>query len=583
MIKAHKIDLATFKTLVADIIADPKLSDEQLYNILKKYPKPDGALLTKTEIAINLKDYKKEGSLLLDASLEAVLNKNIRMKAVRTISGVTPVTVLTKPYPCPGKCIFCPNDVRMPKSYLSDEPGAQRAERNKFDPYFQTFNRLLAFKNMGHSTDKIELLVLGGTWSFYPETYQIWFIKRCFDALNDFENYVESSMLEVTSEMPYLETELEDVDGATMAKTYNRVISQALVPKLKEAQTETSTWEELFLAHATNEHAKTKCIGLVIETRPDEIDLKEVIRMRKLGATRVQIGVQSLNDDVLVLNKRGHDVAKTQEAFKLLRSAGFKILAHWMPNLYGSTPELDILDFQKLFDNPAFRPDELKVYPCSLIESAELMKFYKEGLWKPYSEAELLEVLLAVFKKTPNYCRLTRVIRDIPSPDIVVGNKKTNFRQLVEATAIERSIKMQDIRAREIRDQITDPKGLKIQITSYDTLATTENFIEFVTKDNQIVGFLRLSLPSNESIMADLGKSAVIREVHVYGKSLDIGKTDVESSQHIGLGKALIKKACDISNAHGYKSLGVISSIGTRAYYAKLGFKQNGLYQIKNL
>jgi len=348
------------------------------------------------------------------------------MKETRTISGVTPVTVLTKPFPCPGKCIFCPNDVRMPKSYLSDEPGAQRALSNKFDPYLQTFNRLLAFKNTGHPTDKIELIILGGTWSSYPETYQIWFVKRCFDALNDFENYSANEMIKENDlDLPFEEAKLEEIDGSVLNKTYNQVISNA-IKNTQNILKEVATWDELFLAHERNVKSKSKCVGLVIETRPDEIDEDEVIKIRKLGATKIQIGIQSLNDEVLKLNKRGHDVAKTIEALDLIRRAGFKIHGHYMPNLYGSNPEMDILDYNKMFNEIYFRPDELKIYPCSLIKTAELMQVYKKGLWNPYSHEELSKVLSKCITITPRYCRLTRIIRDIPSTDIVVGNYGSN-------------------------------------------------------------------------------------------------------------------------------------------------------------
>lgn len=566
--------------------------DDELYRFLKKYPQKDGSMYSKSKLIIAQKKLNEANLLHLTKEQEKQLKKNIKMKSVRTISGVTPVTVLTKPFPCPGQCIFCPSDVRMPKSYLSDEPGAQRALQNKFDPYLQTFNRLVAFKNTGHPTDKVELLVLGGTWSSYPEHYQIWFIKRCFDAMNDFGEGYDTHMITPDIELPFAEESLKDIEGEKVGtkdqKNYNRTISEALVPKLQHSRTEeASTWEELENVHKINETSKTRCIGLVIETRPDEINLEEIYRIRRLGATRVQIGLQSMDDNVLSLNKRGHDVAKSKQALEQLRLAGFKILAHWMPNLYGSTPQNDIKDFDKLFSDDSIKPDELKVYPCSLIESAELMKYYKDGLWKPYSEEELLSVVSHTLTATPRYCRLNRVIRDIPSTDIVVGNKKTNFRQIAQESVKNKTAQV-DIRSREIRDGKYDDYSLSLKVTQYDTTISNEYFLEFVTEEDKIAGFLRLSLPTKHKheitqVFPELKDCAMIREIHVYGSSTEIGKSTKSGAQHKGLGSKLIQKAEELSRDSGYPKLAVISSIGTREYYKKKGFEQDGLYQIKLL
>jgi len=499
--------------------------------------------------------------------------KNIKMKNTRTVSGVTPVTVLTKPFPCPGKCIFCPNDVRMPKSYLSDEPGAQRANRNNFDPYAQTFNRLLAYKNIGHPTDKVELIILGGTWTSYPETYQIWFVNRCFNAMNDF-NEKSNSTYESKMEMPYEEKSLD----ISKKESYNSKISKALVNN-----NEKSSWEELFKSQEKNVNSQTRCVGLVIETRPDEITEKEVIRIRKLGATKTQIGFQSLNDKVLELNNRGHNVETTRNAVKLLRQAGFKIHAHWMPNLYGSNPENDINDFKKMFKDADFMPDELKVYPCSLIKSAELMDYYKKGLWKPYSEDELKYVLKEIYKITPEYCRITRMIRDIGSQDIVVGNKKTNFRQIVEKELGDENAILNEVRSREIRGQKVSLEKLNLDVVKYQTSISTEYFLQYITKERKIAGLLRLSIPKIEPYIAELKAATIIREVHIYGQSIEIGSHTKGKAQHLGLGKGLIKKAEEISKKDGFNKIAVISAIGTREYYSKLGYHQIDLYQVKEI
>lgn len=569
--------------------------DKKTYSqVIKKFTKANGHLYSKDEVIFSYKELAGKGEI---PDYDENFVHQIKMKPVRTISGVTPVTVLTKPFPCPGKCIFCPSDIRMPKSYLSDEPGAQRAERNWFDPYLQVYNRLQALKNIGHKTDKVELIVLGGTWSYYPENYQIWFIKECFRALNEFD--IKDGREEILKKYRKLSDKLTLSDNPEKNKeklaskqfsgeddkTYNKVIDENYLEPEKEIgldNIQTSTWEELEKQQVVNESAGVRSVGLVIETRPDHISEKEVIRVRRLGCTKTQIGVQSLTDDVLKKNHRGHNVAATRRAFKLLRLAGFKIHAHMMANLYGSNPENDVEDFKKLFNDPDFKPDELKLYPCSLIGSAELMQYYKKGLWQPYSYDELLHVISSSIKYTPEYCRLTRVIRDIPSPDIVVGNKLTNFRQIAEDKLKKIGELSKDIRAREIRNEVFSEDEIKFKVTDYETSISNEKFLQFyVEKDDQekILGFLRLSLPTVEQFMDELKGSAMIREIHVYGSVVNIGERTKGKVQHLGLGTKLIAKAKEFAQQSGYKKLNVISAIGTKNYYRKKGFSDGNLYQ----
>jgi elongator complex protein 3 len=347
---------------------------------------------------------------------------------------------------------------------------------------------------------------------------------------------------------------------------------------------EFATWEELEATHHHNESADCRSVGLVIETRPDHISEEEVLRIRRLGCTKVQIGFQSLNDEVLRANKRGHGVDATRRAVKLLRQAGFKIHAHWMPNLYGSTPEMDIEDYARMFGDPDFRPDELKVYPCSLIESAELMQRYEDGSWRPYSHDELLNILTECFKLTPEYCRLTRVIRDIPSTDIVIGNQMTNFRQVVEQELAKQNQQSKDIRAREIGQRKVAMSDLHLDETWYESSCSDEVFLQYITDERQIAGFLRLSLPHDEPpIVDELQGAAMIREVHVYGQSLGIGESEAGRAQHLGLGKQLIERAITIAHERGYQRLAVISAIGTREYYRKRGFDDGVFYQVQEL
>jgi len=610
-------DGAHYLAFLAELAQWPTWRESKFQVLQKKFLKADGRVMSKTEIFAALKNFSAD--LKFTSTQLTRLSQWLQMKPSRTISGVAPVTVLTKPFPCPGKCIFCPSDVRMPKSYLSNEPGAQRAEKNYFDPYLQTYSRLQAFKDMGHSTDKIELIILGGTWSFYPEAYQRWFIYECFRALNEFDisdNRVrrrqdyetilaklkEKSFLALSDD-PIQNAENFDSKKITAADiSYNQIISELYVAPEKKLGLDvwqTASWDEIKLIQQKNELAKSRCVGLVIETRPDYISEAEVLKIRRLGGTKTQIGVQSLQDMVLEKNHRGHDVAATRSAFKLLRQAGFKIHAHWMPNLYGSSVTADIQDYQKLFADPDFKPDELKIYPCSLLESAELMQFYQAGLWRPYSEIELLEVLSECFKLTPPFCRLTRVIRDIPSPDIVAGNKKTNFRQIVQDQLTIDQFQVQDIRAREIRGAHYDSETVKLSVVTYDTSVSQEQFLQItalvteaavrgtkpLTKPTppKLLAFLRLSLPKNPSFVPELADAAIIREIHVYGQVSPLGERTAWKAQHGGFGTQLIAEAKRRASEASFKKLAVISAVGTREYYRSRGFSDGELYQHLNL
>ncbi len=575
--------------LLHEIVATENLSPKRLNRLQRRYPKPEGGLYSRSDLIQAWRELAGTGGLPCCEEREDVLLR-LRRKPQRSASGVTPVSILTRPHPCPGECIFCPADVRMPKSYLADEPGAQRAEQNAFDPYLQTWTRLQTYWHTGHPTDKIELIILGGTWSFYPEHYQVWFIKRAFDALHDYGRGVDRrpEVLEALAaesalhpEAPRVEAQ---VDGRLMQRNYNQVVGEVWRGELQRSPlSEYATWEELEAAHEENESAPCRCVGLVIETRPDHISEEEVLRVRRLGCTKVQIGIQSLNDAVLAANRRGHDVAATRRALRLLRRAGFKIHAHWMPNLFGSSVAQDVRDYERLFDDGDFRPDELKIYPCSLIESAELMQRYEDGSWRPYSHDELLEVLTACLRRTPEYCRLTRVIRDIPSTDIVVGNQLTNFRQIAEAELAGAGERSRDIRAREIRHRRLRAEELQLDEQRYWTSSSEEVFLQVITPERDIAAFLRLSLPTDPPLTGELKDAAMVREVHVYGQSLRLGEAAEGVAQHAGLGTRLLERAADLARQAGYARLAVISATGTRDYYRRRGYVDGKLYQWREL
>jgi elongator complex protein 3 len=523
--------------IIDEIAGSPGRELRALDRILRRHPKSGRDLFSRSEIIAGFRHYAAERKWEIG---EKEFAQRLRLRPVRTQSGVTPVTVLTKPHPCPGECIFCPSDPRMPKSYLSDEPGAQRAEDNDFDPYLQTWNRLETFRRIGHPVDKVELIVLGGTWSFHPEPYQVGYLKRCFDALNDFGRGVD---------------------------------------RRRGSGAEEASWPELERAQRENQTAGCRCVGLAVETRPDCVSEVEVLRMRRLGATKVQVGIQSLSDRVLELNRRGHNTAATRRALRLLRAAGFKLHAHWMPNLYGSSPAEDVAEFERLFDDPDFCPDELKIYPCSLIESAELMDVYRRSDWRPYTREELLGVLTACLRRTPPYCRITRVIRDFSAGDIVAGNRTSNLREVAERQLHEAGEPCREIRSREIRRAAFRRETLRLTETEYPTSIGRELFLQFVTPEDRLVAFLRLSLPSEPCFVDEIGRSALLREVHVYGTSLAIGHREGGAPQHLGLGRELIERAGTRAREAGFASLAVISAVGTREYYRALGFRDGPLYQ----
>jgi len=503
---------------------------------LRSHPLKNGGYLNKSMLVSIYNEMVAVGEMESDPRLL----ERIRMKPMRTLSGVTTVTVLTKPYPCPGKCIFCPTDVRMPKSYLPDEPGAMRAVEHQFDPYDQVMSRINQLKALGHPTDKIELLILGGTWSSYKRDYQEWFIKRCFDAMNSF------------ADLPKEEMKVGDA--------------------------------ELRKAHTYNETTHHRNVGLVIETRPDEITPDEIRWLRHLGVTKVQMGAQSLDDRVLEMNKRGHDVECTRQAVALLRAAGFKIVLHWMPNLHGATPESDREDFARLWTD--FCPDEIKIYPNQLLANAELYEYWQRGEFKPYTTEELIDLIADIKPSIPRYCRVNRVIRDIPSTNVVEGNRRTSLRQDVHEEMKRRGTKCQCVRCREVKSKQVNVESLRLDDLVYQAGTAEEHFISYVTPDDKLAGFIRLSLPSKDSpetTVPDLNGAALIREVHVYGQSLPVGAEKDGAAQHMGLGTRLLEEGERIAIAHGFNRMAVISAVGTRGYYLGRGFERGELYLVKKI
>jgi len=487
----------------------------------------------KSELLAAYRNLVKKGEVKKNYRLEKLL----RLHKIRTLSGVAIVAILTRPTYCPGECVYCPTEYEMPKSYLSDEPAVMRAIRSDFDPERQVSLRLEALEKTGHFTDKIEIIILGGTFTAFKKEYQKYFIWKTFDALN---------------------------------KKSSKDMKEAI--KL-------------------NETAKHRCVGLTIETRPDLLDENEVIRLRNLGVTRVEIGVQSVYDDILDMVKRGHTQKEIIHATKLLKDAGIKVNYHMMPNLPGSNIKKDIEMFKILFKNPDYKPDQLKIYPCVVVKESELYDWWKDKKFIPYKKDELISLLVDVKKDIPKYVRISRLFRDIPSTRIEAGVKSTNLRQMVKAEMLKRKLSCSCIRCREVREKLVEEEFKKPVLfrQDYDASEGKEIFLSFEDeKREKLFAFIRLRIPSyflkgETHYISELENAAIVREVHTYGEVVPIGKRGV-GIQHRGLGKRLMKKAEKIAkNEFGVKKIAVTSGIGVRPYYHKLGYNLEGTYMIKNL
>jgi len=529
------------------LVKQEEWNQDSLNKILRRYVKNNGKMYRNDELV------EHYHSLLQNKKIQKnrLLEERIRLKPTRTNSGVAVVTVLTKPYPCPGRCIYCPNDPSMPKSYISSEPGAQRALNNKFDPYSQVYNRIITLKKIGHNIEKIELIVLGGTWSAYPLDYRIWFINECFKAMNS----IDQNSDKYTTPQDRHASKIE--------------------------------WSELKKNQILNESAYCRNVGLVLETRPDYITQDEIICMRKLGATKIQLGIQNLSDKVLNANMVGRSTNDVKNAFSLLRRAGFKIQGHWMPGLYTSTPSTDIREYKRLWKKD-FCPDELKIYPVSVIENTTLSNLYKKGKYTPYTEKELSSIIEKHIQITPRYCRISRIIRDIPSNEIEAGSMITNLRQTAEEGLKKKKIKINEIHYREIKGKMVRKEDLQLEVLTYKTSVSKEYFISYKTKeDDMLCAFLRLSIPKKEllsnNFIEELKNSSIIREVHVYGPVVGLKYKSIGESQHLGLGKVLIQKAEQITKKHKIQKISVISAVGTRKYYELNGYQKGKLYMYKDI
>jgi len=443
-------------------------------------------------------------------------------KPTKTISGVTPVAVMLAPRKCNhGNCVYCPS-LNVPQSYTPKSPAVMRAMNLGYDAYKQVRARIDSYIAMNHPTDKIELIIMGGTFLEYPEKFQYEFVKKCFDALNEKES-----------------------------KT------------LEEAQ-------------KINETTKHRCIGLCIETRPDVCSDKEIKRIREFGCTRVELGVEIIDDEIYKKVNRGHSVKEVIDATKRLKDAGFKVGYHIMPGLPGSNPEKDLELFKKLFSDPRFRPDHLKIYPCQVMPGSELENWYWKKEYKPYSKEQIQEILIKMLNEVPRYCRIMRIMREIPPEYIIAGTTRIDLRKDIEKELRRNKTELKEIRYREIgfamREKNEINPYLLFKETDYNSSGGKEYFLEIVNPDDVLFGLLRLRIVNNNSI---------IRELHVYGQALKIGEKNKQVAQHRGFGKWLIEESERISKKNKCKKISIISGIGVRDYYKKLGYELEDTYMVK--
>ncbi|MBR9679383.1 MAG: tRNA uridine(34) 5-carboxymethylaminomethyl modification radical SAM/GNAT enzyme Elp3 [Nanoarchaeota archaeon] len=473
---------------------------------LDKWKKKQGKLVKNSEILEKLSEPDKKKYLHL-----------LIKKPGRRLSGVSVVAVMTKPFPCPhGKCVMCPSVKGVPESYTGTEPAAMRGKKRNYDPYLQVFDRLKQYYSTGHTPSKIELIIMGGTFPSFNKEYKDFFISRCYQALND---YPKKSLKKISLEISKKE----------------------------------------------NEKAKHRCVALVIETRPDHYNIKELLNY---GCTRVELGVQSLHANVLKKINRGHGIKEIVKATKELRDAGFKVDYHMMLGLPGSSLEKDVQNFKKLFTNPKFKPDGLKIYPTLIIENSELYKWFVKGKYKPINDDYVFKTLTQIIPLIPKYVRVKRVMRDIPSTQVFKGPVKSNARELVL-----KKVKCNCIRCREVGRRIVKNCETSLNTLFYKAARGIEFFVSVDTLDDALIGFLRLRITKNK---------AIIREIHVYGSQTPVGQKGLEF-QHKGVGKNLLKKAEEIVKQNKLNEISVLSGIGVKEYYRKQGYTDNGFYLTKTL
>ena len=466
----------------------------------------------------------------------------LRRKPVRTASGVTVVAVMTKPWPCPQgqPCAYCPGGPSkgVPQSYTGLEPASMRGLQNAYDAYKQVRHRIEQYEAIGHLVDKVELIIMGGTFPSTPQSYQEEFVKGCLDAINGiFSNSFEE-------------------------------------------------------AKQLAESSRIRNVGITVETRPDWAKEKNIDQMLSLGVTRVEIGVQNVYDDIYELVNRGHTVKDVVDATQALKDSGLKVVYHMMPGLPGSNYERDVEGFKTVFSDSSFKPDMLKIYPCLVIKGTRLYDWWKQGKYNPYKTEETVKLISEIKNFVPEWVRIMRVQRDIPAFLIENGVKKSNLRELVQNKLKEEGRRCRCIRCREVghrwlKDKVVpDYKQVEMLVKKYEASGGAEHFISLEDQMNDVlIGYLRLRFPSDKGHRPEiLGKEAsIVRELHVCGQVVPVGKRIRGAHQHRGCGKRLLGKAEQLSREQGYKKIIVTSALGTKRYYKRLGYRYDGFYVSKKL
>lgn len=518
-----------------------------------------------------------------------LLKHQLRVKPVRTISGIASVSIMTRPYGCPhGRCTFCPGGPKsafgdVPQSYTGREPATMRAIRAGFDPYLQVFSRLEQYAVTGQSFDKIELIVQGGTFPFMPKDYQEEFIGYVYKAMNDFstEFFGKGEELDLGHYKEFFEMPGKFQDEGRVKRVTEKIM------ELKGGngyKSETAS-EFLLRQQKINEKSKIRCVGLTIETKPDWGKAAHGSQILKLGGTRVELGIESVYENELKLTNRGHTIKDTKESLQQLKDMGFKINAHYMLGLPGSTRKSDMEGLKELFSNPDFRPDMLKIYPCLVIRGTPLYTQWEKGQFTPITTAEAAEMISEFKRFVPKWCRIMRVNRDIPTYVTSAGIDRTNLRQYVLQLQQQKGIICPCIRCREIGRKGWSGKS-EISVTEYEGSGGREFFIAADDPVNgALIGFCRMRFPSRQLMKEITAKTAIIRELHVYAAAaaVDEDTKNTEKMQHKGFGKKLMAEAERIAKGSGMDKMLVIAGVGTREYYKKLGYDYDGPYMGKGL
>ena len=495
-----------------------------------------------------------------------IVSDILKKKPTRTKSGVAIVAVMCHPHKCPhGRCLYCPESDIAPPSYTGEEPAALRGRMYEFHPYIQCFNRLTQLKKIGHPVDKVELIIMGGTFPSRDLCYQEWFVSQCLKAMTDFGLLLENN----------LELTLDKIKIRLLEKGILKTYppnDYALISDVQKA----------------NENSKVRCVGMTFETRPDYCKKQHINRMLDYGVTRVELGVQTLSDEIYTKVKRGHDINDVIESNQLLRDSAIKVAMHMMPGLFANQKQ-DLKMFKQLFSDDNFKPDMLKIYPCLVTKGSELYDMWQNGNYTPYNDEEAVDLIVEIKKILPKWVRTMRIQRDIPSTLIEAGVQKSNLGELVYNKLEEQNINCQCIRCREIGHKKTNQNynldDYKLFKEAYTACGGIENFISIEDKNEEsIAGFLRLRLPSENIFRQEISENtALIRELHVYGNMIQIGDKNPSIGQHTGFGEKLLKEAENIAIDNDKNEIAIISGIGTRNYYRKFGYERKGPYMFKKL